>query len=241
MDADHKVKEGGGSSSSSSSSDEEGGSNDLDELLGRSRSQSGEPKLKTVASTILRMKQEGWMEQQVVGNDPVPAEGRPAPRNHRAIDEGPPIAQATAEDAALAVTYFAEQVSTPGLCSRLRLADPDGTPPTEQAIRVASETIMPDGAPACIRAGIHSGPVVSGIVGKTMPRFCLFGDSVNTASRMESNGKPGHIHISEPTWKLLQGQESGYSWVPTGGVELKGKGVQPTWFSERAYQAGCGG
>ena len=126
MDADHKVKEGGGSSSSSSSSDEEGGSNDLDELLGRS--QSGEPKLKTVASTILRMKQEGWMEQQVVGNDPVPGEGRPAPRDNRAIDEGPPLAQATAEDAALAVTYFAEQ-----------------------AIRVASKTIMPDGKPACIR------------------------------------------------------------------------------------------
>ena len=215
MDADHKVKEGGGSSSSSSSSDEEGGSNDLDELLGRS--QSGEPKLKTVASTILRMKREGWMEQQVVGNDPVPGEGRPAPRDNRAIDEGPPLAQATAEDAALAVTYFAEQ-----------------------AIRVASETIMPDGKPACIRAGIHSGQVVSGIVGKKMPRFCLFGDSVNTASRMESNGKPGHIHISEPTWKLLQGQENGYSWLPTGGVELKGKGVQPTWLSERAYQANCG-
>ena len=82
---------------------------------------------------------------------------------------------------------------------------------------------------------------MSGIVGKKMPRFCLFGDSVNTASRMESNGKPGHIHISEPTWKLLQGQENGYSWLPTGGVELKGKGVQPTWFSERAYQAGCCG
>ena len=87
---------------------------------------------------------------------------------------------------------------------------------------------------------VHTGDVVSGIVGKKMPRFCLFGDSVNTASRMESNGKPGHIHISEPTWKLLQGQENGYSWLPTGGVELKGKGVQPTWLSERAYQANCG-
>ena len=219
MDADHKVKEGGGSSSSSSD-EEGGGSNDLDELLGRSRSQSGEPKLKTVASTILRMKQEGWMEQQVVGNDPVPGEGRPAPRDNRAIDEGPPLAQATAEDAALAVTYFAEQ-----------------------AIRVASETIMPDGKPACIRAGIHSGQVVSGIVGKKMPRFCLFGDSVNTASRMESNGKPGHIHISRETKELLEGSraDSGLDyrdprrWVATGGVELKGKGVCRTWLSESTY------
>jgi class 3 adenylate cyclase len=79
------------------------------------------------------------------------------------------------------------------------------------------------------RIGINSGPVVAGVIGRRKFQYDVWGDTVNTASRMESHGVPGKIQITETTRHLLGDR---YVCVPRGPVEIKGKGVLETWFLE---------
>jgi adenylate cyclase len=78
-----------------------------------------------------------------------------------------------------------------------------------------------------VRIGVHTGPVVAGVIGRKKFIYDVWGDTVNTASRMESHGLPGEIQVSHATYEATRGE---FDYTQRGDIQVKGKGAMTTWL-----------
>ncbi|HEU4526825.1 MAG TPA: adenylate/guanylate cyclase domain-containing protein [Actinomycetota bacterium] len=99
----------------------------------------------------------------------------------------------------------------------------------ELALRIRDHVAVNDfeGRRIRLRMGVNSGPVVAGIIGRHKFSYDLWGDVVNTASRMESGGIPGHIQVSAPTYELIKDR---FVCDPRGPIAVKGKGEMDAYI-----------
>ncbi|MGQ0608789.1 MAG: adenylate/guanylate cyclase domain-containing protein [Chloroflexota bacterium] len=135
----------------------------------------------------------------------------------------------------LAEKYGVEKIKTIGDCYMVAAGVPSPRPDHAQALAcialdmldaTRSRDVVGDLAME-LRVGINSGPVVAGVIGRKRFLYDLWGDAVNTASRMESHGTPGHIQITRATYELIKDE---FVCKRRGTVSVKGKGELETWY-----------
>jgi guanylate cyclase len=127
-----------------------------------------------------------------------------------------------------------EKIKTIGDCYMAASGVPD--PASDHAHRAAMLALdmreavtgtMNGADPLELRIGINSGPVTAGVIGRKRFLYDLWGDAVNTASRMESNGTPGRIQITRATYELVK---DAFVCEERGTIPVKGKGEMETWY-----------
>ncbi|KAF8373001.1 hypothetical protein PRIPAC_79430 [Pristionchus pacificus] len=89
--------------------------------------------------------------------------------------------------------------------------------------------------PLLVRIGIHSGPVIAGVVGMDRPRYAMYGNAITTASLMETHSLPGRIQLSVKAYKCAS-RSGRFEFVPRGRIQVKGKGEMDTYFLLRSLK-----
>jgi class 3 adenylate cyclase len=130
---------------------------------------------------------------------------------------------------ALAETHGLEKIKTIGDAYMVAAGLPEPRPDHARAMADMAldmqaafvRLCIPLGLDLAIRIGVHSGPVIAGVIGRRKFSYDLWGDTVNTASRLESHGLAGRIQVSQATYRLLSDR---YAFEDRGEIDVKGKG-----------------